>query len=62
MVQLLVPELLLFIVDVPALNVRFVAVVNPTGLVDPLNVTVLAPRLIERTLELLEDKDPAVTL
>ena len=48
------------IVDVPAFKVRFVLVVN-TGEFDDV-VTVLDPRLIVRTLLLLDDKEPAVTL
>ena len=42
----------------PALNVRFVPVVIR---IEPLKLTVLAPRLIARTLLLFEDKVPAVT-
>ena len=48
------------IVDVPALNVRFVFVVNVIGL-PPLNVTVELPRLIVRVLVLLDDRLDAVT-
>ena len=52
------------IVDVPALNVKFVVVVKlrtpPTPLV--VKVTVLDPKLIVLTLELLEFKAPAVTV
>jgi hypothetical protein len=46
--------------DVPALNVKFV-VVNKSATTS-LNVTVLLPRLIVRTLLLLENMDNAVTL
>ena len=47
--------------EVPALNVKFVLVVNAIGLV-ALNVTVLLPRLIVRVLLLLDVRDVAVTL
>jgi len=49
------------ICEVPAFNVKFVAVVNAIGDV-PLKVTVLLPSVICLTLELLEDKSKAVTL
>ena len=47
--------------EVPALNVKFVLVVNAIGLV-ALNVTVELPRLIVRVLLALDDRDVAVTL
>jgi hypothetical protein len=47
--------------DVPALNVSPVFVVNVTDAA-ALNVTVLLPRLIVRVLLLLDDRDDAVTL
>ena len=50
------------IVDVPALNVIPVVVLNCTTEPEPLNVTVLLPRLIVRVLLLLDDRDVAVTL
>ena len=50
-----------FICDVFAFNVRFVDVVKFTGVV-PLNVNVLDPSVIVLTFELLDDKEPAVTL
>ena len=44
----------------PALKVKFVVVVNVNA--EPeLNVNVLAPSVIVLTLELLDDKAPAVT-
>ncbi len=49
------------IVEVPALKVRFVFVLNDTADA-ALNVTVLLPRLIVRVLVLLDDKAVAVTL
>lgn len=47
----------IFICDVPALNVKYV--VAKVTVLD--KVITLAPRLIVLTLELLEDKVPAVT-
>ena len=54
-----VPEQI--IVEVPALNVRFVPVLSSTA-VAALNVTVLLPKLIVRVLLLLDESDVAVTL
>jgi len=48
------------IVDVPALKVRLVEVLNAIG-AEALNVTVLLPRLIVRVLLLLEDRAVALT-
>jgi len=48
--------------DVPALNVRFVLVAKLIAVAVELNVTVLLPRLIVRVLLLLDDRDVAVTL
>jgi hypothetical protein len=48
--------------DVPALNVRFVFVMKLTAPDDALNVTVELPKLIVRVLLLLDDRDVAVTL
>ena len=61
--KLIVPPLtlLITIVDVPALNVRPVDVAQAM-LLEVLNVTVDDPRLIVRVLELLDDRDDAVTL
>jgi len=47
--------------DVPALNVRFVFVVNSTARV-PLIVTVLDPKLIVLTFVFVEENLPVVTL
>ena len=49
-----------FIVDVPALSVKFVEVVKVIGTL--LKLTVLDPSVIALTLLLLDDKEPAVTL
>ncbi len=57
-----VPELLLFMVDVPEFKVKLPAAAKFIGVVAPLSVTVLDPSVIVLTLLLLEDKDPAVTL
>lgn len=48
--------------DVPALNVRFVLVAKLTAVAVELKVTVLLPRLIVRVLLLLDDRADAVTL
>lgn len=56
------PALDKFIVDVPALNVRFVCVAKFTTPLARLNVTVLLPRLIVRATVLLDVRDAAVTL
>ena len=48
------------IVDVPAVSVRFVDVVNVIG-VEPLNVNADDPRLMLLVLELLESRLAAVT-
>jgi hypothetical protein len=50
------------ILEVPALNVRFVFVIKLIAPLAALNVTVLLPRLIVRVLLLLDDRDVAVTL
>ena len=50
-----------FIWDVPALNVRLIDCVNTTG-VAPLNVSVLDPSDIVRTLGFVDDREPAVTV
>jgi hypothetical protein len=49
------------ILDVPALNVRFVFVVNSTAR-DPLIVTVLDPKLIVLIFVFVEANLPVVTL
>ena len=61
MPELVVPDKLIW--DVPALKVKpVIRVVNQTETPEPLNVTVLLPRLIVRVLLLLDDRDMAVTL
>ena len=50
----------LLMVEVPAKNVRLVEFVKITGVV-PERVSVLAPKLIVRTLALVDDKVSAVT-
>ncbi len=49
------------IVDVPAFNVKLIAVAQEITPPLPVKVTVLAPKLIVLTLVLVESKDPAVT-
>ncbi len=50
------------IVDVPALNVRFVLVVKSTAFAPVLKVTVEEPKLIVLPLEPEEERVKAVTL